>query len=126
MKQLILIIFLLFCSCNNNNNLNSTVEFIKSCWVHGPNEFEFQGEKITEKNCCEACVSLAINKYCGVEFNVLKNQWWFDMRKWIKESDNNKNKIILLQEKLNQEAVKMGDRGFKKMSNNLIKDLIYY
>ena len=124
MKKILLIIFLIFVSCEKKNQLTETVEFIKACWVYGESDFEFNGIKIKEENCCEACVSFAMNLYFDVDFDVTKNQWWYDMRKLVKKSDANKEKLLSLHKALVEEAVKIGDVKFKKMSDSIVGDIL--
>jgi len=60
----------------------------------------------------EACFSKAMNQYCGTDFDVYTNQWWYDMQDWVKESESNKNKLIKLSDKLKEEAT---DKGYKDL-----------
>ena len=116
MKKLSLFILLILFSCSSNEKLSYTADFLKACYMHGEEEFEFQGEIITEENCCEECVVLAINRYCGFEDNFLitSDEWWYEIRKWTKESEKNKIKLLLLYKKLNEDAINTTNHDFKE------------
>ena len=72
----------------------------------------------------EECFSKSVNKYCGTNFDTSKNQWWYDMQDWAKESETNKNKLIQLSKSLNDEATKLMNKDLKRASRAIEEDIL--
>ena len=114
----------LFTSCSSadgSSSIDECVNMIKTCMVNskGIEEVKHQGVTYTEVK-GEACFSLAINIYCGVDFDIEVNQWWQDISDWINSSAANRKKIEQLSIGLHKEAVNTASKDLEKIASRFI------
>ena len=106
-KSLVISSLLFISSCTDKTSI--CIEEIKICL----------SDKLGEE-----CFSKSVNKYCGTNFDPSKNQWWYDMQNWAKESETNKNKLIQLSKSLNDEATKLMNKDLKEIAGVIEKDIL--
>jgi len=106
MKKILYLTILIFSLTSCVDEEEKCIDQIKSCIINKGGE---------------VCISIAINEYCGTNFDPYYNEWWLEMRDWVKESDLNKKKLIKLANKIEKEAEKTVSKELDHIARKWIK-----